>query len=62
MDKLIVTDNTGERIEITWDGERFALPHWNKVNSRSESLILNPREAAIVAGFINKIIFGNKEV
>ena len=61
MDKLIVTDNTGERIEITWDGERFALPHWNKVNSRSESLILNPREADDIVRFIIKIL-GNKEV
>ena len=58
MKRLIITDNTIEKLEILDDGERYALcqytkgmfPDWRK----EKTIILSPQEAQGVADFINK--------
>ena len=43
----VITDNTGEKITVTWDGERFALVLAKKVNGTKlvrAIITLNPKE------------------
>lgn len=58
MAREIITDNSIEKIQISFDGERFALLGEIKYLSRSNSLqgviILNPKEAKQLAEFINR--------
>lgn len=49
MRRQIITDND-EQIEIYDDGERYALIY--KRLNRRETIILNPKEAEMVAKFI----------
>lgn len=50
----VITDNTEERIQIGWDGERFIFFQMTKSNPvwKAKIIILNPKEAKEMADFI----------
>ncbi len=57
----IITENSEETLQITWDGERFALIHIHYPVgpggfSLPKTTILNPREASEVAAFIQIVL------
>ena len=52
--KLVITDNTAEKLTIISDGERFALDHYDKDRLREVVIFLNPREAQEVYDFMGK--------
>ena len=52
--KLVITDNTAEKLTIISDGERFALDHYDKDRLREVVIFLNPREAQEAYDFMGK--------
>ena len=54
MNKLVLTDNTAEKLIIISDGERFALDHYDKDRLREVVIFLNPREAQEAIEFVGK--------
>jgi len=57
----ILTNNAGEKITVTWDGERFALVHHIKdEQSMAYAIILNPKEMLDLVEFAR--LLAEKEV
>jgi len=56
MKELVIVDNTGEKIVIKADNERFALVAEvpGTFSDQKRVIILSPRQAEKVAGFITK--------
>ena len=60
-ERLTITDDVTEKLEIAYDGERFALIHTDKMRDGKRVVILNPREARRIARLINRSIVYGKE-
>ena len=52
--KLVITDNTAEKLTIISDGERFVLDHLDKDRLREVVIFLSPREAQEAIEFVGK--------
>ncbi len=52
MEKEIITDNVGEKIEIGFDGEKFSLLHIRHLVGARTISVLNSEEARKIADFI----------
>ena len=55
----VLTDSVSETVKILWDGERFALTHWDKDKDNPPSvIILNPAEMLELIEFVGEQIGG----
>ncbi len=46
-----ITDNAEERLAIKWDGERFSLVHYDRIQDKARAILLNPKEMIEIVNF-----------